>query len=186
MTTGFAASICSLAGDHLREIRLDIEHEQMLNEDSQVHSFVENKHWNQESWFRMFNHLASFPNLVVLELLGGLAICPEFFRGIVEHPGTPFPSLVELQLEFAPETADGRWFHQRDEEALERSRRNPEHEEFWRLRDQGEEEQENYGRTGVWALKIMLESSKMTRLEPTWLVVIDTEPCRIRPLSCRS
>lgn len=37
-----------------------------------------------------------------------------------------FQSLEELTLEFALETADGRWFFERDEEAEQRSRANPE------------------------------------------------------------
>jgi hypothetical protein len=73
----------------------------------------------------MFKHLASFPNLAVLQLLGGLVICPEFFRAVLDQAGTPYPSLVEFELQFAPETADGRWYFQRDNEAIERSQSDP-------------------------------------------------------------
>ncbi|KAH8711917.1 hypothetical protein GQ44DRAFT_830254 [Phaeosphaeriaceae sp. PMI808] len=126
-----AASIGSLAGTHLRAIQLDIQRLEMKNENMPVHRFVENGKWGQESWFRMLSHFASLPNLTILQLKGGLVVCPEFFRGVIGHPGIPFPSLVELEVQFSPETADGRWFYERDDEAIERSRSDPKYEEFW-------------------------------------------------------
>jgi hypothetical protein len=115
----------------------------MMNEDSPVHDLVGDTPWSQESWCSMFDHLASFPKLSVLQLMGALVIVPEFFRSIANYQGTPFPALVELQLQFAPETADGRWFYQRDDAALEKSRSDPDYEEFWEMKEQEEEEQEN-------------------------------------------
>jgi hypothetical protein len=117
----------------------------MQNENLPVHKLVSNNQWGQEAWFKLFNHLATFPNLVTLQLLGPLVICPEFFCGIVEHPGTPFPSLVEFGLQFATETADGRWYYERDDEAIERSRSDPEYQDFWEewQEDHDEEDQEN-------------------------------------------
>jgi hypothetical protein len=118
-----------MAGDHLRELVLDIDHHRMENESSPVHKFVNNSH--QESCARMLKHLASLPSLTVFRLRGGLVICPEFFQSIANYSSTPYPSLVEFELHFAPETADGRWFYQRDDDVIERSRRDPEYEEFW-------------------------------------------------------
>jgi len=111
----------SLAGDHIREIRLDVRHQEMDNEAMPVHKFVDSSQWDQESWFSILMHVASFPNLAVLQLLGGLVICPQFFRGIIEHTGTPFPSLIEFELQFAPDTADGRWFYDPDEKSINRA-----------------------------------------------------------------
>jgi hypothetical protein len=140
---GFANAICTLPGDHLREIRLQIYHTAMENEDMSVHQLVNHNTWENDSWSKMFKHLASFPNLAVLHLLAGLVICPEFFRSIIEYDGKPFPALVELELAFAPETADGRWFHKRDDDAIEQSRSDPEHAEFWEEQLEDEEYREN-------------------------------------------
>jgi hypothetical protein len=109
----------------------------MENENSPVHRFVNDSH--QESCARMLKHVASFPNLAVLRLRSGLAICPEFFQSVINYSGTPCPSLVEFELHFAPETADGRWFYQRDDIAIERSRYDPEFEEFWDDKTENEE-----------------------------------------------
>ncbi|KAH7346960.1 hypothetical protein BKA66DRAFT_554646 [Pyrenochaeta sp. MPI-SDFR-AT-0127] len=136
----FAATIHSLAGNHLREIRLFSEVDRMGNEDLPVHRLVKNGGWRQESWFCILNYLASLPNLAILQLHGGLVICPEFFRGIIDHPGTPFPSLVEFELQFSVETADGRWFYERDDDAIESSRSNPEYKQFWLEESMWEEE----------------------------------------------
>ncbi|KAF2824665.1 hypothetical protein CC86DRAFT_468004 [Ophiobolus disseminans] len=126
-----SASLLSLAGEHLREIRIDVRHEPVKNEAMPVHKLVDSNQWSQESWFKVFNHLATFPNLAVLHLLGGLVICPQFFRGIIDQPRTPFPALVDFELQFAPDTANGNWFYLRDDEAIESSRSDPEYEEFW-------------------------------------------------------
>jgi hypothetical protein len=128
---GLAKSICSLAGNNLRKVRLDVYHAEMRNENSPVHKYIDVGQWSQDAWFYILNHLASFRNLAVLQLLGGLVICPQFFRCILDHPGTPFPSLVEFELQFAVETADGRWYYERDNEAIKRSRKDPEYEETW-------------------------------------------------------
>jgi hypothetical protein len=127
-----AASIRSLANvaNDLRELRLSIYHGATNNENSPVQKFVNDS--RHESCSRMLKYLASFQSLTKLQMLGGLVICPEFFRSIATHTGTPFPLLVEFELEFAPETADGRWYYQRDDEALKLSRRDPKWKWFWR------------------------------------------------------
>lgn len=132
---GFVSSICSMPSDHLREIRISSSSLSIGNEHIPVHKLVDEGNYSHEPWFRMFSHFASFPNLVTLQLHGGLVVCPEFFRAIIDYPGTPFSSLVEFELQFRPQTADGRWYFQKDEDAIERSRRNSEWNEFWREQD---------------------------------------------------
>jgi hypothetical protein len=63
-------------------------------------------------------------------------VCPQLFRAI--EVGS-FLSLEEFELEFALETADGRWFYEDDEEAEERSRANPEYAEYWEEMEQDSE-----------------------------------------------
>jgi hypothetical protein len=128
--TAFLRSILRFESDHLREIRLYIYRCPLRNESVAVHNFVKNGNRRQESWFRMLKHFASFQNLAILQLQGGLVVCPDFFRSIMDYSGTPFPSLTEFELQFAPEKADGRWFYERDE-ALERSRTDPKWEKYW-------------------------------------------------------
>ena len=108
----------------------------MPNESSPVHRFVEPGKWHQDSWSCMLSKLAALPQLAKLLLHGGLIVCPELFRSIVEFAGEPFTSLVELEIQFAPETADGRWFFERDDAAFERSRSDPEYEDFWEEKDE--------------------------------------------------
>ncbi|KAH7075652.1 hypothetical protein BKA63DRAFT_490608 [Paraphoma chrysanthemicola] len=48
------------------------------------------------------------------------------FKGILEHPDKPFPTSSS-----SPETADGRWRYQRDDDAIESSQRNVEYTDFW-------------------------------------------------------
>lgn len=103
-------SICSLVGNNLRELRLRTYHCEMRNADLLVHKLVDDGEWAREPMYCMFNHLASLPNLAVLKLKGSMVICPEFFYGIAEYCGTPFPALTDFELRFDPETADGRWF----------------------------------------------------------------------------
>jgi hypothetical protein len=129
---GLSASIRSLIGNNLRKIQFDVRHEPMRNETCTVHKLVESHQWTRESWFCLFNHLATLPNLAVLHLLGGIIICPEFFRGIVDSTSTLFPALEDFELQFAPETTDGRWFYKGDDEAIERSRNNPKDIKIWK------------------------------------------------------
>jgi hypothetical protein len=116
--TAISASILSFSGTHLRSLIFDVGHKSQEDESLPVPKFVDSTNWDQESWFRLLNHAASFPNLAVLHLLGGIVICPQFFRGIINYTGTPFPALVELEIQFAAETADGGWFHTRDDEGV--------------------------------------------------------------------
>ncbi|KAF1830452.1 hypothetical protein BDW02DRAFT_633609 [Decorospora gaudefroyi] len=172
----FLASACSLAGDHLREIRIHVPRNAMRNERLPVHKFIENNRWKEESWSRMFNHFASLPNLAALHLLGGLVICPEFFRGISDHSGTPYPSLREFELQFSAETADGRWFYEGDNDAVKKSRSDPEWKEYWEQVE--EEEDENEDDTGS------LDSNLYVRAfedEPFRTDVVDDDRFRSRP-----
>jgi hypothetical protein len=134
ISTGFLTSVRNLPAQHLRELVLDITHDEIMNESSPVHKIVDEDDWRNESHFGVVCYVATFENLTVLRLLGGLVICPEFFLGIIEQSTiiTPFASLVEFELQFAPETADGRWFYQRDNDTIEGSRGNPEFAGFWK------------------------------------------------------
>lgn len=138
--TGFAASIRNLEGIYLREILLTVGSWSMEDEGLPIHKLVKIGKWRQESLFRMLQHLACLPNLAILRLLGGVVICPEYFRGIIDHPAIPNSSLVEFELQFSAETADGRWFYERDDETLERSRSDPRYEEFWEEEDRYQNE----------------------------------------------
>lgn len=134
----YASLIHQFAENHLSHISVDVRHPELKNEELPVHKLISPGKWDQETWHCMFNHLAVFPGLVVLRLLGGLVICPEFFRGIINQSDTPFPSLVELEVEISPETADGRWYLGRDDVAFEESRRDPEWAEYWEEMDESD------------------------------------------------
>ncbi|KAF2027526.1 hypothetical protein EK21DRAFT_91441 [Setomelanomma holmii] len=138
---GLSTSLRSITGAHLHEVCLNVWHATMKNENAPVHKFVDCNDWNQESWLRMLNHLgsSSFPNLAVLQLRGGFVICSKFFRGILTQINEPFQSLVEFELHFAPETADGKWFYTRDDDAISRSRGAPRYGDFWEEEDDDEE-----------------------------------------------
>jgi hypothetical protein len=117
----------------------------MLNENLPVHVFVDPSQWRRESWFKMLTKLASLPKLAILRLHGAFVLCPEFFRAITEHEADePFPALVEFELQFAAETADGRWFYERDSEAIEASQTDPEHKEFWEHKNDEDARQQRY------------------------------------------
>jgi hypothetical protein len=117
-------------GDHLQEVRVNRIGLPMWNENLPVHMLVREGAYEQEPWYRMLNHFASYRGLTKLQLHGGYAVCPEFFQVIINYPGTPFPFLREFELEFAAETADGRWFYERDDERIARSRADPEYAEI--------------------------------------------------------
>ncbi|KAF2449703.1 hypothetical protein P171DRAFT_469679 [Karstenula rhodostoma CBS 690.94] len=123
-------SLCFPPTEHLTEIVLDVEHTPLCNEDISVQRLIGQSNWREETWSIVLRHLARFPVLKKLHLLGELVICPELFTNITEYKGTPFPSLQELVLEFAIETADGRWFYQRDEEAFTQAKSDPELQHF--------------------------------------------------------
>ncbi|KAJ4304610.1 hypothetical protein N0V90_000136 [Kalmusia sp. IMI 367209] len=131
MSSDFSESLCSLPTDYLSEIILNIRHTTLENEDVLVKMLVAKHEWRQELWSKVIRRLAGFPNLRTLHLLGKLVVCPEFFCNITEYNGTPFQSLQELVLEFAMETADGRWFYKRDDKAFTRARNDPELKDFW-------------------------------------------------------
>lgn len=143
MSKGLSQSICSLAGCHLKHVRLFVWHQDIENETLPVHNFIDHGQWSQEAWAVMFLAMASFPNLEILQLHGCFVICPEFFRTITEHPDVPFPALNQFELQFSPETADGRWFFERDNEALKHYRRaqEPDDDDEEEVEEEEEEEE---------------------------------------------
>lgn len=68
----------------------------------------------------------------MLHLLGGIVLGPEFFRGVVDRQGESFPALIDFELQFAPETADGRLFYVRDDKELEKSEFQRKYKSMWR------------------------------------------------------
>jgi hypothetical protein len=67
-----------------------------------------------DAYSRALRHLSTF-TLKNIHLLGPLVIGVEFFANM-----PAFPALVDFQLDFAAETADGRWFFIRDAELRKR------------------------------------------------------------------
>ncbi|KAF1948267.1 hypothetical protein CC80DRAFT_541080 [Byssothecium circinans] len=67
----------------------------------------------------ILTHLSTLPRLTTLHLRGPLIITPVFFSSL---PSTAFPTLIHFHLDFAPETADGHWFFERDDEWIEELR----------------------------------------------------------------
>lgn len=70
-------------------------------------------------------HLATLPQLRILNLRGPLVIRTSFFRDI-----PAFPALAEFHVDFSASTADGKWFFERDE-ALVASYMDSDDEESW-------------------------------------------------------
>lgn len=122
----------------MRHFSLRVAHRSIRNETLQPHKLIREDQWDKEAWFSLVKHSSTaFPNLATLDLRGGLVICPQFFQSI---EGGSFLSLRELLVDFVPETADGRWFYQRDDEAYQRSRADPEYAEWWEeMEDESED-----------------------------------------------
>lgn len=59
---------------------------------------------------RILHDLSTWPSITSLYLVGPLVISPYIFTNL-----PTFPFLAEFQLEFATETADGRWFFVKDD-----------------------------------------------------------------------
>jgi hypothetical protein len=128
---GFISSLFKASLDHLCAIDLYSGGPLMGNENLPVHRLVNIGQCDREPWSRLLVHLSSLRNLTILQLRGHLVICPEFFKAIIDAPGIPFPALVGFELQFAVETADGRWFYERDDGPIERARQDPEWDEYW-------------------------------------------------------
>lgn len=103
----------------------------MENELLPVHELVPPELWERETWNRVVEHFATFPYLQILHLAGGIVVCPSFFSSFTGSLGTSFKNLKELVIEFSPATADGRWFFQRDDKAIQDARADPQYKEYW-------------------------------------------------------
>lgn len=133
-------AISIIPSNHIIDMRLKIGHENMLNESVRVQELVKASQWREDAWCYLASRLGYFESLTTLHLRGGLVLCPSLFQTFIAcYSG--FTRLEDLVVEFAPETADGRWFYKRDDEAFRQSREDPEYEEYWQ---EMEEEAEDY------------------------------------------
>jgi hypothetical protein len=127
--TELAAAVCRVSGDNITHLELSLASDYMYNEDAQPQILLDGAYGYRETWSSLVKQVSTaLRNLATLHLHGGLVITPQFFR-IIEDES--FPSLTELILDFAPATADGRWFYEHDEKAEERSRADPANAEWW-------------------------------------------------------
>jgi uncharacterized protein len=56
-------AISTIPSDHIIELRLNIDHERILNENVNIHEAVKVNHWHGDAWCRLTNRLASFISL---------------------------------------------------------------------------------------------------------------------------
>lgn len=132
----FVSSIVAIPGDNLGEICVSSIDLPIGNEHLPVHRIVEEGDYLCEPWTRLLVHFACYHNLTILHLYGGLVICPELFKALCNQPGAPFPTLVDFELQFAAETADGRWFFEEDVNTIEISRHDPNWQKFWEIKSE--------------------------------------------------
>jgi hypothetical protein len=112
-----------------------IYHDAMKNEDEHPHKFINQNSCYTDTWYSVLKTFSESPVLEVLCLTGGIVTSPGVFRSITDSEGDMFTALKELVFEFSPETADGRWFFERDEDVFARARADPKHAEFWKSRE---------------------------------------------------
>lgn len=168
---GISAAISSLPTSHLRHLTLSVAHEAMLNENLQPHKLSGGGQMRDEAWSSLLKHISTeLSCLSSLDLLGGLVISPEFFQSITEGS---FLSLTELTVEFALETADGRWFFQRDEELYRRNRYRRRKDEVFQVvadpscvRSRDRNTQYSFGVFGDGPLKTHMISKNINRTVP--------------------
>lgn len=106
-------TICSMEISNVKELHLSIS-KFTLNDEDRTPDYLISRDEStgvQDPYSCIFHHLTTLPSLTVLRLTGPLVISPSIFSKI-----PPFPALVDFQLDFSTETADGRWFFVRDEE----------------------------------------------------------------------
>lgn len=99
---------------NLEEFYLEILHHKIQDEETRKPDYILPLVTDgpiQDPYIRILHHLTTLPSLTVLRLTGPLVISPNIFSNL-----PAFPSLLDFQLDFATETADGDWFFLRDEE----------------------------------------------------------------------
>jgi hypothetical protein len=99
----------------LQELELYIHHNSLQDEDREPDILIPVEGSQHDAYFQTLRHLATFPMLKVLHLCGRLVIGVDLFSNM-----PAFPTLVDFQLDFAPETADGRWFFVKDEQIFKK------------------------------------------------------------------
>lgn len=96
-----------------------VHSQELLNEDVPVQR-LSTPGSGDHVYDRLLQQLSAFQKLRVLYLTGPLTVTPALFQSLVSSSTTlRFPYLEEFALEFAPQTADGRWFYLRDDLAFE-------------------------------------------------------------------
>ena len=129
--TDMSRSLVSLPRDTLVEFQFRFDHDELKHDGCNPHELVAPGMWREEFWSRLIRHLADYPHLRTLHCGRWMVVCPEFFLNLTEKRGLCFPSLEELVLKVATETADGNWFFDRDEELFAKETVNPRWEDFW-------------------------------------------------------
>ncbi|KAF2178923.1 hypothetical protein K469DRAFT_323331 [Zopfia rhizophila CBS 207.26] len=112
---------------NIQELRMTIYHSAIMNEDVPIHNLVQET--QVDPYNLMFHHLSQFPALTVLHLIGPLVITPTFFSTLDSQ--SSFPALTDFRLDFSAETADGRWFFMRDDEAFDKAKQDPKYEAYF-------------------------------------------------------
>ena len=98
----------------MQEFQIWITHTSLKDENKTPDYLFPESGPQYDAYSRALRHLATF-KLNRMHLLGPLVISVDFFANM-----PTFPALVDFQLDFAPETADGRWFFIRDAELRKR------------------------------------------------------------------
>jgi hypothetical protein len=78
-------------------------------------------------------------HLTKLHLNGPYIITPDFFDSL---PPTAFPALKHFHLDFAPESANGQWFFERDEQWIAQLRKEDEDSESESLSSGSDDDEE--------------------------------------------
>ncbi|KAF2727768.1 hypothetical protein EJ04DRAFT_581803 [Polyplosphaeria fusca] len=107
-------SLLNLPFTHLKHFNLGIYSNRVKDESLNPPSLIHDRNDNTDgdmSSITLLSHLSTLPHLTNLYLDGPLLITPGIFSSLTPNA---FPALKYFHLDFAPETADGRWFFERD------------------------------------------------------------------------
>lgn len=127
--TDFVEKLRGHQSNRIRNLTLVFPLKDMPNEGASVQQLAPPEKWEEEPLCMMIKSLSAWPLLTRLYLLNGATVHTHFFKSFLNTDA--FPTLEELVVEFSPETADGRWFLQRDERAFQESQTNPRNALFW-------------------------------------------------------
>ncbi|PVH92008.1 hypothetical protein DM02DRAFT_701848 [Periconia macrospinosa] len=99
----------------VENIWLNVLPDHTRDEDKQPAYLLSGRTLQNDPFTRALCHLATFPNLRVLQLIGPVNICSTLFSDLPS-----FPALTDFQLEFSTESADGKWFFVGNEKLIKR------------------------------------------------------------------